>query len=67
MSTSNVFTSATGSPAAETANITTAGPSGPALLQNIWPIEKIAHFDREVRLRYRNGLVNVHRVNRLLG
>jgi catalase len=26
----------------------TAGPRGPALLQNIWLIEKLAHFDREV-------------------
>jgi Catalase len=26
----------------------TAGPRGPALLQDIWLIEKLAHFDREV-------------------
>jgi catalase len=26
----------------------TAGPRGPALLQDIWMIEKMAHFDREV-------------------
>ena len=26
----------------------TAGPRGPALLQDIWLIEKMAHFDREV-------------------
>ena len=25
-----------------------AGPRGPALLQDIWLIEKLAHFDREV-------------------
>jgi hypothetical protein len=29
-------------------NILTAGPRGPALLQDIWLIEKMAHFDREV-------------------
>ncbi|HEY4164659.1 MAG TPA: catalase, partial [Dongiaceae bacterium] len=29
-------------------NIETAGPRGPALLQDIWLIEKLAHFDREV-------------------
>jgi catalase len=28
-------------------NIQTAGPRGPALLQDIWLIEKMAHFDRE--------------------
>ena len=26
----------------------TAGPRGPALLQDIWLLEKLAHFDREV-------------------
>jgi catalase len=26
----------------------TAGPGDPALLQDIWLIEKMAHFDREV-------------------
>lgn len=29
-------------------NILTAGKNGPALLQDIWFLEKIAHFDREV-------------------
>jgi catalase len=28
-------------------NITTAGERGPALLQNFWLLEKMAHFDRE--------------------
>ena len=42
------FTSATGAPVADNTNIQTAGPRGPALLQDIWLIEKLAHFDREV-------------------
>src|SRR4030081_3727835 len=41
------FTNATGSPVADNTNIMTAGPRGPALLQDIWLIEKLAHFDRE--------------------
>src|SRR4030088_1726033 len=48
MSSSKVFTSATGAPVADNTNIMTAGPRGPALLQDIWLIEKMAHFDREV-------------------
>src|SRR6202046_2359977 len=48
MSSSKVFTSATGTPVADNTNIMTAGPRGPALLQDIWLIEKMAHFDREV-------------------
>lgn len=42
------LTSATGAPVADNTNILTAGPRGPALLQDIWLIEKLAHFDREV-------------------
>ena len=42
------FTNATGAPVADNLNILTAGPRGPALLQDIWLIEKLAHFDREV-------------------
>ena len=34
------FTNATGTPV--------AGPRGPALLQDIWLTETMAHFDREV-------------------
>jgi catalase len=29
-------------------NVITAGPRGPALLQDVWLLEKLAHFDREV-------------------
>ncbi len=39
---------ATGAPVSDNLNIQTAGPRGPALLQDIWLIEKLAHFDREV-------------------
>lgn len=42
------LTSATGMPVADNLNIITAGPRGPALLEDIWLIEKLAHFDREV-------------------
>src|ERR1700738_1545667 len=42
------FTNATGAPVADNTNIMTAGPRGPALLQDIWLIEKLAQFDREV-------------------
>src|SRR5215468_8468797 len=42
------FTNATGAPVADNTNIMTAGRRGPALLQDLWLIEKLAHFDREV-------------------
>src|ERR1700761_1383160 len=41
------LTHATGEPVADNFNIETAGPRGPALLQDVWLIEKLAHFDRE--------------------
>ena len=42
------LTHASGTPVADNVNIITAGPRGPALLQDVWLIEKMAHFDREV-------------------
>lgn len=42
------LTHATGAPVADNQNIQTAGARGPALLQDIWLLEKLAHFDREV-------------------
>ncbi len=42
------MTHATGAPVADNLNTMTAGPRGPALLQDIWLIEKLAHFDREL-------------------
>src|ERR1700752_1586429 len=43
-----LMTHATGTPVGDNVNIQTAGPRGPALLQDLWLIEKLAHFDREV-------------------
>ena len=48
MSQTERFTTAAGVPVADNTNIMTAGRRGPALLQDIWLIEKLAHFDREV-------------------
>lgn len=42
------LTTAFGAPVVDNQNIQTAGPRGPVLLQDIWFIEKLAHFDREV-------------------
>jgi catalase len=37
-----------GTPVVDNQKIQTAGPRGPALLQDVWFLEKLAHFDREV-------------------
>jgi len=42
------LTTATGTPVPDNQNILTAGKRGPALLQDFWFLEKMAHFDREV-------------------
>ena len=42
------LTHASGAPVTDNLNIQTAGPRGPALLQDVWLIEKLAHFHREV-------------------
>jgi catalase len=42
------LTTAFGAPVDDNQNIKTAGKRGPALLENVWFIEKMAHFDREV-------------------
>ncbi|WP_144140842.1 catalase [Paraburkholderia sp. BCC1884] len=42
------LTTAFGAPVPDNQNIQTAGPRGPALLQDVWLLEKLAHFDREV-------------------
>lgn len=44
----NLLTTATGTPVPDNQNIQTAGKNGPALLQDFWFLEKMAHFDREV-------------------
>jgi catalase len=42
------LTSVAGAPVADNQNSLTAGPRGPMLLQDVWYLEKLAHFDREV-------------------
>ena len=42
------FTTSNGAPVADNQNVMTAGPRGPMLLQDVWFLEKLAHFDREV-------------------
>ena len=42
------LTTAAGAPVVDNQSIMTAGPPGPALLQDVWFLEKLAHFDREV-------------------
>ncbi len=41
------LTTAAGAPVADNQNTMTAGPRGPALVQDFWMLEKLAHFDRE--------------------
>lgn len=48
MSNDKKLTTNAGAPVADNQNVMTAGPRGPALLQDIWFMEKLAHFDREV-------------------
>ena len=42
------LTTSVGSPVPDNQNAMTAGPRGPMLLQDVWLLEKLAHFDREV-------------------
>ncbi len=42
------LTTVAGAPVAENQNSLTAGVRGPMLLQDVWFLEKLAHFDREV-------------------
>ena len=44
----NKLTTAAGAPVADNQNTQTAGPAGPLLLQDVWHLEKLAHFAREV-------------------
>ncbi len=46
--TTSKLTTAAGAPVPDNNNSATAGPRGPVLLQDIWLLEKLAHFDREV-------------------
>ena len=52
------LTTAFGRPVVDNQNVQTAGPRGPQLLQDVWYLEKLAHFDREViseRRMHANG------------
>lgn len=42
------LTTGSGAPVVDNNNAMTAGPRGPMLLQDVWFLEKLAHFDREV-------------------
>ena len=42
------MTTAFGAPVVNDDDVMTAGPRGPMLLQDVWFLEKLAHFDREV-------------------
>jgi len=42
------LTTNAGCPVSDNQNVMTAGPRGPQLLQDVWFLEKLAHFDREV-------------------
>ncbi|WP_186670732.1 catalase [Sporosarcina sp. BP05] len=46
--TNKKLTTAAGAPVVDNQNSMTAGPRGPILLQDVWLLEKLAHFDREV-------------------
>src|SRR5436190_19626240 len=48
MSEKKPLTTVAGAPVPDNQNPMTAGPRGPALLQDVWLLEKLAHFDREV-------------------
>jgi len=42
------LTTGAGAPVPDNQNTMTAGPRGPVLLQDVWYLEKLGHFDREV-------------------
>ncbi len=42
------LTTAAGAPVPDNQNTMTTGPRGPVTLQDVWFLEKLAHFDREV-------------------
>ena len=42
------LTTVAGAPVVDNQNVYTAGKRGPILMQDIWLMEKLAHFDREV-------------------
>ena len=48
MSDQRKLTTNAGARVPDNQNVATAGPRGPQLLQDVWFLEKLAHFDREV-------------------
>ncbi len=48
MSEKKKLTTNGGAPVADNQNVLTAGSRGPMLMQDVWFLEKLAHFDREV-------------------
>ncbi len=48
MSDKKLLTTESGAPVADNQNVLTAGSRSPMLLQDVWFLEKLAHFDREV-------------------
>ncbi len=48
MSKKKKLTNNVGAPIVDNQNVKTAGKRGPMLLQDVWYLEKLAHFDREV-------------------
>jgi len=48
MSEKKKLTSNSGAPVGDNQNVLTAGTRGPMLMQDVWYLEKLAHFDREV-------------------
>lgn len=48
MTDKKIFTNEAGAPVGDNRNSQTAGPRGPLMMQDVWLMEKLAHFDREV-------------------
>ena len=48
-------------PVPDNQNVVTAGPRGPQLLQDVWFLEKLAHFDRESHQRDLDQAIEVSR------
>ncbi len=42
------LTNEVGTPVADNENAITAGPRGPVVMEDVWLMEKMAHFNREV-------------------
>ncbi len=60
---SKKLTNEVGAPIADNEHAITAGPRGPVVMQDVWLMEKMAHFNREViperRMHANNGLIEV--------